>query len=185
MYYFLIASDGQHYGPADVDTLVAWAREGRLVEASLLEERGSGRQLHAGDLTAVRSVLRQPSVSDAVVIERNDAPNWRNAPTMARDAAPQAEAPHGAPPPPPPPPTMGYAGRYTYPRKSRIVAGLLGIFLGAFGVHRFYLGYIWVGLIQLTATILSCGIASVWGLVEGIICLAGGMTDADGRELGD
>ena len=25
--------------------------------------------------------------------------------------------------------------------KSKIVAGLLGVFLGAFGIHRFYLGY--------------------------------------------
>src|SRR5258707_374960 len=33
-------------------------------------------------------------------------------------------------------------------RKSKLVAGLLGIFLGGLGVHRFYLGYIGIGIAQ-------------------------------------
>lgn len=39
--------------------------------------------------------------------------------------------------------------------KSKIAAGLLGIFLGSFGVHNFYLGYIKRALIQLGLVI--CG----------------------------
>ena len=39
--------------------------------------------------------------------------------------------------------------------KSKIVAGLLGIFLGAFGVHNFYLGYTSKAVLQLVLTIVG------------------------------
>ena len=44
--------------------------------------------------------------------------------------------------------------------KSKIAAGLLGIFLGAFGVHNFYLGYTGKAIAQLLITLLSCGVLS-------------------------
>lgn len=74
--------------------------------------------------------------------------------------------------------------------KSKIAAGLLGIFLGAFGVHNFYLGYTGKAIAQLLISILSCGILAVvseiWGLVEGIQILTGSIdTDAKGVKLGD
>lgn len=62
--------------------------------------------------------------------------------------------------------------------KSKIAAGLLAIFLGALGIHKFYLGYTGPGII-----LLLCGtvgwlcffippiIASIIGLIEGIIYL--------------
>lgn len=40
--------------------------------------------------------------------------------------------------------------------KSKIAAGLFGIFLGAFGVHNFYLGYTGKAVAQLLITVLSC-----------------------------
>lgn len=70
--------------------------------------------------------------------------------------------------------------------RSRLAAGLLGIFLGGFGVHRFYLGYIGIGVLQIVVTLITCGAGSLWGFVEGIVILARGMnTDADGRPLRD
>lgn len=41
--------------------------------------------------------------------------------------------------------------------KSKIAAGLLGIFLGYFGVHNFYLGYTGKAVAQLLITLLTCG----------------------------
>jgi TM2 domain-containing membrane protein YozV len=72
-------------------------------------------------------------------------------------------------------------------RRSRIAAGLLGILLGGFGVHRFYLGYIGVGVAQIIVTVCTCGIGQLWGFIEGILILAGGAitTDARGEPLGD
>ena len=72
--------------------------------------------------------------------------------------------------------------------KSKIAADLLGIFLGGFGVHRFYLGYTKIGIIQIVVTILTCGIGSLWGFIEGILYLVGAngyTTDATGRPLRD
>jgi len=51
-----------------------------------------------------------------------------------------------------------------------MVAGLLGIFLGGWGVHKFYLGYTTPGIIQIVITLLTC-VGSVIGLIEGIIYL--------------
>lgn len=69
--------------------------------------------------------------------------------------------------------------------KSRVAAGLLGIFLGQFGVHRFYLGYTSIGVLQILVTIATCGIGGLWGFIEGILILTGSAikTDADGRPL--
>lgn len=74
--------------------------------------------------------------------------------------------------------------------KSKVVAGLLGIFLGALGVHNFYLGYNNKALTQLLLTILSCGIlgvvSEIWGLIEGIQILTGTISvDAEGKPLVD
>src|SRR5438874_8753083 len=73
------------------------------------------------------------------------------------------------------------------PRKSKLVAGLLGIFLGGFGVHRFYLRYTGIGIAQIVVTIFTCGAGALWGLIEGILILAGSTitTDADGKTLKD
>lgn len=53
----------------------------------------------------------------------------------------------------------------------RTVAGILGILLGAWGVHKFYLGMTVPGLIQIAVTILTCGAGGIIGLIEGIIYL--------------
>jgi TM2 domain-containing membrane protein YozV len=77
--------------------------------------------------------------------------------------------------------------------RSRLGAGLLGIFLGSLGVHRFYLGFTGIGLAQLLMTLLSpltCGltwlIAASWGFIEGILILVGVIDrDASGGLLRD
>lgn len=75
-----------------------------------------------------------------------------------------------------------------YAQKEKLVAGLLGILLGTFGVHNFYLGNTGKAVAQLLITVLSCGIlaivSSIWGLVEGIMILTGSIdTDANGVPL--
>ncbi|MGB3495732.1 MAG: NINE protein [Elainellaceae cyanobacterium] len=57
----------------------------------------------------------------------------------------------------------------------KIAAGICGILLGYFGVHKFILGYTQEGVIMLLVTLLTCGVGaavtSIIGLVEGIIYL--------------
>lgn len=67
--------------------------------------------------------------------------------------------------------------------KSKLTAGLLGIFLGGFGVGRFYLGYTNIGVLQLVVSLLTCGMGSIWGLIDGIMILVGNVPDAQGRTL--
>jgi TM2 domain-containing membrane protein YozV len=74
-------------------------------------------------------------------------------------------------------------------KKSKILAGILGIFFGCFGVHNFYLGYTGKAIAQLLITILSCfmlyWVSAIWGLIEGILILTGSTitTDANGVPL--
>ena len=74
--------------------------------------------------------------------------------------------------------------------KSKMAAGLLGIFLGAFGVHNFYLCNTGKAVAQLLISVLSCFslsmISGIWGLIEGILILTGSInTDGKGNPLKD
>jgi TM2 domain-containing membrane protein YozV len=59
----------------------------------------------------------------------------------------------------------------------KLVAGICGILLGGFGVHKFILGYTTEGIIQIVITLVTCGVGSIVGLIEGIIYLT--KTDED------
>jgi TM2 domain-containing membrane protein YozV len=108
---------------------------------------------------------------------------------------------YGAPPPPPPGPYGGpppYPGGYVPPHqggpygvdahgrplsdKSKIVAGLLQLFLGTLGIGRFYLGYTGLGVAMLLLSWLTCGI---WPLVDAILIFVGKVPDSEGRALRD
>lgn len=68
-------------------------------------------------------------------------------------------------------------------QKSKLVAGLLGIFLGGLGAHNFYLGYTNKAIAQILLS-LCFGIGAIWGLIEGIMILAGSIDkDAKGVPL--
>jgi TM2 domain-containing membrane protein YozV len=113
--------------------------------------------------------------------------------------APVPVAPPPVVPPPPPPvpaPTprpAAAAWPFSAP-KSRLAAGLLGLFFGYLGVHRFYLGFTEIGLVQLALflglSLVTCGFATpfvvLWGVIEGIVILAGGFDrDGYGRPLAE
>jgi TM2 domain-containing membrane protein YozV len=53
----------------------------------------------------------------------------------------------------------------------KVLAGVMGILFGGFGVHKFILGYTNEGLIQIGITIITCGAGSLLGFIEGIIYL--------------
>ena len=97
-------------------------------------------------------------------------------------------------PPPTAYPPYGYApmapaGPTYYPvaeQKSKVTAGILGLILGGFGVGRFYLGYTGMAVAQLLVTIFTAGIGGLWGFIDGIVILTGGVpTDANNIPLKD
>jgi TM2 domain-containing membrane protein YozV len=127
------------------------------------------------------------------------------APEPEQPAPPTVPSGSGAEMPPPPPPMAGtgiapppqagpgpqqqqaqgsLAQYYPAPQpKKRVIFVFLGIFLGIFGVHNFYAGYVKKGTIQLCITLLSCFYGAVvswfWAIVE--ICSI--EKDADGTQF--
>ena len=63
--------------------------------------------------------------------------------------------------------------------RSYVVTLLLAMFLGGFGIHRFYTGYILIGVIQL----LTAGGFGLWSLIDIISLALNKFEDAEGKEL--
>jgi TM2 domain-containing membrane protein YozV len=63
--------------------------------------------------------------------------------------------------------------------KSAITALLLCIFLGVFGIHRFYAGRFWTGLLML----ITLGGFGIWVLIDIIIIASCAFKDGKGRTL--
>ncbi|WP_425905713.1 TM2 domain-containing protein [Nitrobacter sp. TKz-YC02] len=70
-------------------------------------------------------------------------------------------------------------------RKSRLVTFLLAFFLGMFGAHRFYVGKIGTGIVQLLFTLSGIGmlVSAPWVLVDWIFVLSGNFKDGQGRKI--
>jgi len=78
----------------------------------------------------------------------------------------------------------------TVEQKSRKAAGWMAIFIGVFGFHNFYLGFIGKATAQLLMTCFSLGlllpVTWIWSLIEGIKIFRGKADrDAFGNPLRD
>lgn len=60
--------------------------------------------------------------------------------------------------------------------KSQVTALLLCIFIGGLGIHRFYLGYTWQGVVQL----LTLGGLGIWSLIDLIRIITGDLQPKNG-----
>lgn len=63
--------------------------------------------------------------------------------------------------------------------KSMVPAALLCFFLGAFGIHRFYVGKIGTGILM----IVTLGGLGIWTLIDFIMIIVGSFKDKDGLPL--
>lgn len=63
--------------------------------------------------------------------------------------------------------------------KSKNTALILSIFLGEFGIDRFYLGYIGTGILKL----ITGGGLGIWWIIDLVQIARGKMTTKDGQEL--
>jgi TM2 domain-containing membrane protein YozV len=69
-----------------------------------------------------------------------------------------------------------------YSDKSKLIAGLLQIFVS--GVGRMYIGQVGLGVAQLLVAIFTCGIGALWSIIDGIMILVNDAPkDAQGRIL--
>lgn len=141
----------------------------------------NGQQYGPVDEATVRGWLGEGRVSAASLSFRTGETQW--IPLQARpEFADVLSTPPAAAPPVVPPP--GPVQMTPDAPREWLVAILLSIFLGYFGVDRFYLGYTGLGIAKLLITIFTCGIAGwVWWLIDVILIAAGNLTDAKGRPL--
>jgi TM2 domain-containing membrane protein YozV len=138
---------------------------------------GDGKQYGPVSLEQIRRWIVEGRVKADTLVQPDGAQEWK-----ALNAFPELAAELKPPPvsqTPRAPPVV--ASRAS----NKIAAGLCGILLGAFGVHKFILGYSGTGGAMLAITLCSlfgifftCGLTSIGyvamhiiGLVEGIIYL--------------
>jgi len=60
--------------------------------------------------------------------------------------------------------------------KSQVTALILAILIGGLGIHRFYLGYTWQGIVQL----LTAGGCGIWALIDIIRIITGDLQPKTG-----
>jgi hypothetical protein len=147
--YYVIGADGSQYGPVDEATIRAWVAEGRVAAPSLSFKTGESSWVPLQTREEFRGLL------------------------ATGPAATAAEAASGAVVAPP----AGVSPVRPADAKEWLVALLLSIFLGTFGVDRFYLGHVGLGLLKLF-TFGGCG---VWWLIDVILIATNSLKDAQGR----
>jgi TM2 domain/GYF domain 2 len=149
--YYVIGANGSQYGPVDEATLRGWIAEGRVGTPSLSFKAGDAGWVPLGTRSEFQALFAVPSAGSEVPLP-----------------------PGAAVPPPPPGVLIGPDAP-----KDWLVALLLSVFLGTFGVDRFYMGYTGLGLLKLF-TFGACGI---WWLADVILIATGSLRDARGRAL--
>lgn len=146
-----------------------------------------------------RSSPRSPS-TDSRRTGSRITHNRRSPPYYQQQAQPRYEQPSYNQPPIYAQQTYYQAAQqqpgYGYAQKSKIVAGLLGLFLGGLGVHNFYLGYTGKAVAQLLLTLIGWIIligpiiSGIWALIESVLILCSSYgsnwhRDGRGQELQD
>ncbi len=159
--WYLKDEEGNNYGPVPRGGLDAWYDDGRITADCQL--------LRAGDQQWQWASTVYPELEDD-----EGPPDELPAPAAAMAEFKQPKTK----PVPAPETTADHLSRSS---RSKAIAGLLGIFLGPLGTHRFYLGYWGLGLAML-CTAGGCG---VWSLVDAVCVLLGRVNDADGRQLSE
>jgi TM2 domain-containing membrane protein YozV len=132
-----------------------------------------GRQYGPVNIDQIRRWLAENRLRADTLVQAEGSLDWKPLHTFPELAAELNSVPPTITPPNAIPPLAAAPN----PRATnKIPAGICGIILGAFGVHKFILGYTGAGILMLLISILSCGtlypLMHLIGLIEGIIYLA-------------
>jgi TM2 domain-containing membrane protein YozV len=176
--WHLKTADGATYGPVPRRELDSWFQEGRIDASCQLLEEGDASWKWASDVypqLAPRksdSAYPQPAAAFSPPAPAGAFDFAVDTHPGSRAGRPTRHSRHGHP---------SGDGSEQLSDKSKLVAGLLGLFLGVYGVHRFYLGYPGIGI----AMLLTLGGCGIWSLIDSILVLTGSVRDPYGRPLRD
>jgi len=135
-----------------------------------------GQQYGPVNIDQMRRWIAENRLRAETLVQAEGSLDWKPLSSFPELAAELKFAPPTIAPPVAMPPSM------SNPRASdKIPAGICGIILGAFGVHKFILGYTGAGLTMLLVSVLSCFTLApamhIIGIIEGVIYLT--KTDDD------
>ena len=185
--YHLKTEDGQTFGPVPKSEMDEWVTEGRVISECQLLKDGEDQWQWASDVypqlaqdeTVPSSGGGDGGFAGIDVGGSGSSGGSEDNPfafaasgTAGASGGGKAVAKKGS---------TGSVAAEGESDKSKMVAGLLGLFLGWFGAGRFYLGYTGLGVAQL----LTCGGCGWWSLIDAIFIFTGKVTDAKGRPLKD
>ena len=165
--------DEQHFGPIPKSELDEWVADGRLNTTCQVLRDGRDQWQWADDvypeLATAEAAAAAGAAAEGSAGHSPDA-STADAPLLGGETTEQTGSETCR---------TGGVEPGQWSDRSRMTAGLLGIFLGPLGMHRIYLGYVVLGLVML-ATGGGCG---VWSLIDAIMVLSGKIPDAQGRPL--
>lgn len=170
--YWVIAADGQRYGPADLPTLRQWCQEGRITADTQIVDPIDGVAKTAKGIPEIAQYIPMAGPP-------TQAPGYNPGAYMhgMNPSYPQFPSPY----------TSNYPRAYAGPPKSKVASALFAFFLGTLGIHRFYMGHNGTGLAMLLITVLTCGygaaITWVWSMIDLGLILSGSLQDSDGQAL--
>ena len=125
-----------------------------------------GQQYGPVNAEQLRRWLGENRVNAQTLIQPEGATDWKPVSAFPEFAGDLKLAPPLAVPPP-----ADVAAKAA----NKIAAGICGLLIGSFGIHKFLLGYTAAGVIMLLVTLLTCGIGGVVmhiiAIIEGIIYL--------------
>jgi TM2 domain-containing membrane protein YozV len=171
--YSVIGADAQTYGPVELDAIRTWCADGRITADTWIVDPIDGQKKRAVDLPEVAQHLtaRKPPTQ-----------------TMTPPPDPRFRMPNQAPIQ-----NYNYSAPYQQgafvnsPPKSKLLAIVLAVLLGGFGIHRFYLGHITTGIVMLVLAVATLGfglaITAIWALVDIVLIATGALRDGNNRPL--
>jgi len=185
--YSVIGTDGQVYGPVNMDTLSEWCKQGRINPDTNLIDPIDGRVMRARQVPGLDSLfailpqgapplVQPPNQAQGPLIQQGPRPGnqYGQVPIQINNYV-GPMYPHPQLPTP-------YA-----PQRNKVAAILLALFLGCFGVHRFYMGHNGSGTAMLLLTVMTCGygaaITVIWSIVDIILIATGGLLDGQNQPL--
>ncbi len=177
--YSIIGPNGQVYGPADAGLMRVWCQEGRITAETQVVDPFDDQVKSAAVIPEIAQylpVVAPPLPRPPVLQVQQGAYSAPvpQAPSYFNFA--QTPAPYSSLPP------ISYG-----PPRNKVLAMLFALFLGAFGIHRFYLGRPAVGFAMLCLTVMTFGFAApvtiIWALFDLVMIANGDLRDGADRPL--